>query len=105
MNGSYLITLIGGLIISAFIGRYIAKEKGRDTSEGFLFGLLGGVIGLVIVAVLPNKSKIIKPKVNNEPPSERDIQKAKDNDFFSRIIGIIFAIFFIGLIYWALTND
>jgi hypothetical protein len=49
-----LLVFIPALFI-AFVGRYIAIQKGRSTAEGFLFGLFFSLIGLLIIALLPNK--------------------------------------------------
>lgn len=93
------IYIIVGLIISALLGNYIAKQKGRDTTEGVLFGLFLGILGLIILALLPNKSKQISSDAAKEPPSEKAIQRAKDNDFFSKLIGIILILGIILFIY------
>ena len=94
MGGNTLIFIIVGLIISAFLGNYIAKEKGRDTAEGILFGLFLGFLGLIILGLLPNKSKKEITNSPKEPPSERAIKKAANNDLFGRIVGytILFGI-------------
>lgn len=47
---------IGWCIVGAicgFVGAYVSNEKGRPTSEGVVFGLLLGPIGILIAAVLP----------------------------------------------------
>ncbi|MDA9888569.1 hypothetical protein N9D52_05315 [Flavobacteriaceae bacterium] len=41
--------------ITGAIGRYIAKEKNRSPLEGFWFGFLLSLFGVLIVALLPNK--------------------------------------------------
>jgi len=41
------------LFISSILGCYVAYEKGRSQTEGFIFGLLFGPLGLLIVACLP----------------------------------------------------
>jgi hypothetical protein len=43
-------------IITGFFGRYVAKQKGRSTTEGFLLGFLFSLIGVIVVAVLPKKN-------------------------------------------------
>jgi hypothetical protein len=37
------------------LGRYIAKQKGRENIEGFLFGFFLSFIGVIIVLLLPSK--------------------------------------------------
>ena len=49
-----LVSIFFGFITGA-IGRYIAKEKNRSPSEGFWFGFLLSLFGVLIVALLPNK--------------------------------------------------
>lgn len=53
--------LLGALVLSmvacAFFGSYIATEKGRDSTEGILFGALLGLLGLLILVLLPNKDR------------------------------------------------
>ena len=45
--------------IFGLIGRYVAKEKNRDVAEGFIGGFFLGPIGIIIVALLPNKEKVV----------------------------------------------
>ena len=53
--------MIGIVIVSSFIlgflGSYVAKEKNRSGTEGFLLGFLFSFLGVIIVALLPNKEK------------------------------------------------
>ena len=49
-----LVSIFLGFITGA-IGRYIAKEKNRSPSEGFWFGFLLSLFGVLIVALLPTK--------------------------------------------------
>ena len=48
------VSIFFGFITGA-IGRYIAKEKNRSTVEGFWFGFLLSLFGVLIVALLPTK--------------------------------------------------
>jgi hypothetical protein len=48
-----------GLII-AFISGSINKSKGRSEGEGFALGCFLGIIGLIIVALLPRNDKVIE---------------------------------------------
>ena len=56
--------MIGIVIISAVVtgllGRYIGKQKGRSGSEGFWIGFLFSLLGVIIVALLPNAYKTEK---------------------------------------------
>lgn len=55
-----LITFVVCLILG-LIGSSIAKEKNRDWLEGFAFGFFLSVFGLIIIAVLPTKEKVVRP--------------------------------------------
>ena len=52
--GYILVSIFLGFITGA-IGRYIAKEKNRSPSEGFWFGFLLSLFGVLIVALMPTK--------------------------------------------------
>ena len=41
----------------ALIGRYVASQKGRSESEGLITGGLLGILGVIIVVLLPSKDK------------------------------------------------
>ena len=49
--------LILSSIIMGFLGSYVASEKNRSGTEGFLLGFLFSFLGVIIVALLPNKEK------------------------------------------------
>ena len=53
---TYIIILAIAIIGFCYAGKYIAEQKGRSPTEGVLFGLLG-ILGLVILALLPSKDK------------------------------------------------
>jgi len=53
---TYIIILVFAIIGFCYAGKYIAEQKGRSPTEGILFGLLG-ILGLVILALLPSKDK------------------------------------------------
>ena len=53
-----LIFMIPGLI-TGFLGRYISKQKGRSTKEGFLLGFFFSLLGVIISLFLPSKNKNI----------------------------------------------
>ena len=52
-----LVSIFFGFITGA-IGRYIAKEKNRSPSEGFWFGFLLSLFGVMIIALMPTKERI-----------------------------------------------
>ena len=55
-------------IIMGILGRYVAKEKNRSKAEGFWLGFLFSILGVIIVALLPTKDKIVK--IENSEPTE-----------------------------------
>jgi hypothetical protein len=63
----FSILLLSAVVCSIF-GSYIATEKGRDSTEGALFGLILGLLGLLILALLPNK----EIKAKSAPSRARD---------------------------------
>lgn len=89
-------------IISAFVGSYIAKQKGRSTTEAVLFGFFGGIIGLIIVALLPAKNKP-EPIVETEkkPPSKEDNKRIKNSNRLSNFLGWIILILIVAGFIWA----
>ena len=44
-------------IVFGLLGRYIAKQKNRSGAEGFWLGILFSALGVIIVALLPNKEE------------------------------------------------
>ena len=51
-------------IILGFFGRYVALQKNRSASEGFLFGFFLSLIGILVVAMMPTNKKELLPKEN-----------------------------------------
>ena len=43
--------------LTGLLGRYIAKQKGRESTAGFLFGFFLSILGVFIVLLLPFKNK------------------------------------------------
>lgn len=58
----WLYLVIHSVILGLF-GRYVALQKNRSPSEGFLFGFLLSMVGILIIALLPNKDE---PKKSND---------------------------------------
>lgn len=50
-----MIVLLISAVVTGFLGRYVAKEKGREAAEGFILGFLFSLIGVIVEAVLPSK--------------------------------------------------
>lgn len=46
-------------IIMGILGRYVAKEKNRSKAEGFWLGFLFSIFGVIIIALLPTKEKLV----------------------------------------------
>ena len=42
-------------IATALIGRYVSKEKGKNTTLGFLLGFFFNLLGVLVVAMMPSK--------------------------------------------------
>ena len=61
----YIIAFIS-CFITAFLGKYVANEKNRSSSEGFILGLLFNLLGVIIVALLPTKQIEKKLDLSNE---------------------------------------
>ena len=82
-----LVSIFFGLITGA-IGRYIAKEKNRSPSEGFWFGFLLSLFGVLIVALLPNKKiNSTTDKLDEKPNYENLIPKL---DIFFVVMVLLF---------------
>ena len=61
MGDLILMSVVAG-VVTGFIGRYVAKEKNRSGSEGFWFGFLLSLVGIIIVALLPTKEANVVSK-------------------------------------------
>jgi len=59
------------LTVCAVLGGYAAQAKGRSRSEGHVFGLLLGPLGILIVAMLPTLE--IKRPVPGQPSGQPQI--------------------------------
>ena len=67
-------------IILGFFGRYVALQKNRSASEGFLFGFFLSLIGILVVAMMPTneKEKPIKKKSSTSKSSNYESQAARE---------------------------
>lgn len=52
-----LLIILTPATLTGLLGRYIAKQKGRKSTEGFLFGFFLSIFGIFIVLILPSKNK------------------------------------------------
>ena len=97
MEDILLISLVAGLV-TGFIGSYVAGEKGRSNLEGFIFGFLFSVIGVIIVGILPTKEKPKKKELTEEDIKRRkELAQQGDSNFKK----LLFAVISIGAILLA----
>jgi hypothetical protein len=85
-----IIGLVLHLAIDGGLGIYVADQKGRQASEGFLFGMLLGPFGVIIVALLPNLDTVARAP---DPPAMRRRKRAVkvrwvDDDGPASILGL-----------------
>ena len=59
-------------IVFGLLGRYIAKQKNRSGAEGFWLGVLFSALGVIIVALLPNKEEKPTELGNKEELSKNE---------------------------------
>ena len=91
-----LVSIFFGFITGA-IGRYIAKEKNRSPSEGFWFGFLLSLFGVLIVALMPTKEynynlKSIEVQ-SDETPVDEFSKEGKLLFYFVALIVIFLVVF------------
>ena len=91
-----LVSIFLGFITGA-IGRYIAKEKNRSLSEGFWFGFLLSLFGVLIVALMPTKEynynlKSIEVQ-SDETPVDEFSKEGKLLFYFVALIVIFLVVF------------
>ena len=94
MEDFLLIALIGGLV-TGFIGSYVAGEKGRSNLEGFVFGFLFSLLGVLIVGILPNKAKPVKKELTKEEIEKRKELAKKGDSSFTKMLIVVIVIFVI----------
>ena len=82
-------------IVFGLLGRYIAKQKNRSGAEGFWLGVLFSALGVIIVALLPNKEE--KPTELGNKEGLPEVMKISLYLFFALagifLVFIIFSIF------------
>ena len=93
----YILVSIFFGFISGAIGRYIAKEKNRSPSEGFWFGFLLSLFGVLIVALMPTKEsdynlKSIEVQSDGIPVTE--LSSAGKLFFYTIILIIVFSMIY-----------
>ena len=103
-----ILILAGVAVFFGLVGRYVAASKGRSEGEGFFFGFFLSVVGIIIVALLPNKEK--KPEVKLSKEEAERIRKntalrVEKNKKQDRIFLIVLAVLVILFIISRLTGD
>jgi hypothetical protein len=67
----------GGAIVYAiamgFVGGYVAEEKGRSTTEGALFAIFFGPLGLILEACMPTLGEMTV-EINREEDEESKVR-------------------------------
>ena len=90
------VSIFFGFITGA-IGRYIAKEKNRSPSEGFWFGFLLSLFGVLIVALMPTKESDYNLKSievqSDETPVDEFSKEGKLLFYFIALIVIFLVVF------------
>ena len=63
------------------LGQYMAKEKNRSQGEGFAFGFFLGILGVIIIGLLPTKEakEVVEFELTAEEKNQiREKQKLKE---------------------------
>ena len=96
-----LVSIFLGFITGA-IGRYIAVEKNRSPSEGFWFGFLLSLIGVLIIALMPTKESDYNLKSIEVQSDEIPVDEFSKEGKLLFYIGILIVVF---LIVYGYTNS
>jgi hypothetical protein len=67
MPVDWAIVIIVGWTALAFLGGWVANQKGRDPGEGVLLGILFGPLGVVVEGLLPDGKPLEKDRAEEEP--------------------------------------
>ena len=96
-----LVSIFFGFITGA-IGRYIAKEKNRSPSEGFWFGFLLSLFGVLIVALMPTKESDYNLKAIEIQTDEIPVTEFSKEGKLLFYIGVLIIVF---LVVYGYTNS
>ena len=96
-----LVSIFFGFITGA-IGSYIAKEKNRSPSEGFWFGFLLSLFGVLIVALLPTKEIDYNLRSIEEQSDEAPVDEFSKE---GKLLFYIVALIVIFLVVYGYTNS
>lgn len=91
-----LVSIFFGFITGA-VGRYIAVEKNRSPSEGFWFGFLLSLFGVLIVALMPLKESGYNLKSIEVQTDEMPITEFSSTGklfFYTVILIIVFSMIY-----------
>ena len=91
----YILVSIFFVFITGAIGRYIAKEKNRSPSEGFWFGFLLSLFGVLIVALMPTKEFDYNLKRIEEQSDEAPVTEFSKEGKLLFYIGVLIIVFFV----------
>jgi hypothetical protein len=97
---TWIIIMVLAIIGFCYAGKYIAEQKGRSPTEGILFGLLG-ILGLVILALLPSKDKSELTEAERIARMSEDERK---DEIFSNRMGFGYLIITITAFAWYLIS-
>ena len=97
---TWIIIMVLAIIGFCYAGKYIAEQKGRSPTEGVLFGLLG-ILGLVILALLPSKDKSELTEAERIARMSEDERK---DEIFSNRMGFGYLIITITAFAWYLIS-
>lgn len=85
-------------VVSGFLGIYVAKQKNRSTTEGFILGFLFSLIGVIILALLPSNEKPIERKQYASPAKPIKPKEPLDSSE-KNFIGILAIVIMLVVIY------
>ena len=91
-----LVSIFFGFITGA-VGRYIAVEKNRSPSEGFWFGFILSLFGVLIVALMPTKESdynLDREEIQEKEIPITEFSKEAKFIFYSVIIIVVFVIIY-----------
>jgi hypothetical protein len=73
--GAFFAACLLALLVSSGAGAYVATQKRRPAAEGFLFGLILGPVGVLVVACLPQGDRV-PPRPGPTPAAARGAARA-----------------------------
>lgn len=73
----WLIFWIPSVVVGAMAGALFAPTKGRRALEGFVLGLLLGVLGLVVEVVLPDAREVETAALSKASPTRQLVAEAR----------------------------